>query len=100
MTEEIKSFGEETVDRLNTDTSPYFKPFKYVGGIMLVGGIAIEIVGLFTPAMPVAIVGLSGKLITVGGLLFGGSALTKDPKSEKATDKPTLFGTLKNLIMK
>jgi hypothetical protein len=98
--EELKSFTKETVDRLNTETSPYFKPFKYAGGIMLVGGIAIEIVGLFTLAMPVAIIGLSGKLITVGGLLFGGSALTKNPNAEKATEKITILGTLKNLILK
>jgi len=100
MTEQIKSFGKETIERINTETSPYFKSFKYVGGIMLVGGIAIELAALFTPAMPLAVLSLSGKLITVGGLLFGGSALTKNPDAEKSTKKATILGTIKNLLVK
>lgn len=97
MKESIKN--NETVQRLNTETSDYFKPFKYAGGVMLVAGVAIEVVALFTPAMPVAAVALAGKLLTIGGLLFGGSALTRNAGA-KPTEKITVFGTIKNIFLK
>jgi len=100
MTEQLKSFGKETIERLNTETSPYFKPFKYAGGLMLVASITIEVAALFTPAMPVAVMAISGKLFTIGGLLFGGSALTRDRNADKPTSKHTFFGTIKNIFVK
>jgi hypothetical protein len=83
--ESIMDYGTETISRLNTETSPYFKPFKYIGGIMIVASGAI--------------VALSGKLLTIGGLLFGGAALTKKEGSVKE-GKNTLWGTIKNVILK
>jgi hypothetical protein len=95
----VKNYGTETIKRLNSETSPYFKPFKYAGGAMLIAGVGIEIAALFTPAMPIAIIGLSSKLLTIGGILFTGSALTQN-KDAKAPEKITLFGTLKNILFK
>jgi hypothetical protein len=98
MIEKIKN--SETIRRINTETSPYFKPFKYAGGMMLVVSVGIEAAALFTPAMPLAAVSLAGKLFTIGGLLFAGSSLTVNPQAppESNNEKPTLLGTLKNLI--
>lgn len=100
MTEKPKSFVKQTVQRLNTETSPYFKPFKLIGGIMLVACGAVELVALFTPAMPIAVMTLSGRFSIIGGMLFTGSALTRDRNAKQATGKQTFFGTIKNILFK
>lgn len=98
MIKQIKNIGNKAIDQVNTETHPAAKPFKYAGGIMLIGGIVIDVISLFTPALPAGIIDLSSKLITVGGLLFGGSALTNKYGSQ--SEKTGILGTLKNLITK
>lgn len=85
MTEQIKSLTNQTIQRLNTETSPYFKPFKYAGGIMLIVSASIKIAAFFSPAMPAAVIALSADLLQIGLPLFGVSALTNKKGAEVET---------------
>jgi hypothetical protein len=69
--------NSETVTRLKSESSPYFKPFQKIGGGLLILGIAIKVVAIFTPAMPVALVSLAPEIIAIGGTMFTGAALTR-----------------------
>ena len=67
----------ETAERLGSETADYFKPFKKIGAGLLILGVAIKIVAVFTPAMPVALVSLAPEIIAIGGTMFTGATLTR-----------------------
>ena len=96
MTEKLKKVGTETINRLNTETSPYFKPFKYVGGVMLIASACIKVIAIFTPAMPVVVISLGTDLLQIGLPLFGVSALTNNKNA--ATDKQGILNVIKKLF--
>lgn len=96
MTEKIKSLKNETIERLNTETSPYFKPFKYAGGILLIASATIKIVAFFSPAMPAAAIALATDLLQIGLPLFGVSALTNKKGAESETK--SILNVIKKLI--
>lgn len=93
MTEKLKSLKNETIERLNTETSPYFKPFKYIGGVMLIAAAGIKIAAYFTPAAPAA---LATDLLQIGLPLFGVSALTNKKGAESETK--SIWNVVKKLI--
>jgi len=78
MTEQLKSFGKETVERLKSETSEYFKPFKKIGGILAIAGVVIKIgAAIFPATMPIGLASLAPEIISIGITMFTGATLTK-----------------------
>jgi hypothetical protein len=68
------------VDRLNAPTPPFFKKLRTTGIMVGVVGGALAAAPV---ALPVAIVSLSGYLITAGSILTAVSSITVDDSKEK-----------------
>lgn len=68
------------VDRLNAPTPPFFKKLRTIGIMVGVVGGALAAAPI---ALPVAIVSLSGYLITAGSILTAVSSITVDDSKEK-----------------
>lgn len=68
------------VDRINAPTPPFFKKLRSIGIMVGIVGGALATAPI---ALPVAIVSLSGYLITAGSILTAVSSVTVDDNSEK-----------------
>ena len=76
LLEKIKN--SETVQRLGSETSPYFKPIQKVGAGIIVAGLVVKIAAVCFPAtMPIGIVSLVPEMISIGMALSGVASLTK-----------------------
>jgi hypothetical protein len=106
---QIQKVTNETVERLTSESSPYFKPFKFAGGIMLIGSAVIGIGLCFFPAtMPVGAAVLAGNLLKIGTPLWAVSVLTQDKEKQQKTGNISVtkglsgakkvFAILKNLL--
>jgi hypothetical protein len=101
---QIQKVTNETIDRLTSEPSPYFKPFQKIGLGVVGLGVAIKIVACFTPALPVALVSLAPEMIEIGLLVWGGVVLTKDQGKKDAsvttgkTGWKKAFAIVKNLL--
>jgi hypothetical protein len=72
----------ETVDRLKSEISPYFKPFQYLGAILCTVGLLLWFVKIFFKShLPVDsiddIKNYIEALLQVGGTMFTITTLTK-----------------------
>ena len=78
MKEQFKSVYNETVDRIKSETPPYFKGIQKIGlGVAGLGAI-VKIVGIiFPPLLPVALVSFASDLIGYGLAVAGVSSLTR-----------------------
>jgi hypothetical protein len=91
-------------DRLTSKDSPDFKPIKYTGAGLMIVGLLIKGVALFTPAMPVAAISLAGDFLLVGTALFGAGVYSKDQKDPNAnvtkglTGRKRFWAIVKNII--
>ena len=94
----LKNFAKKTAERVITETSPDFKPLQYVGAGLAVAGLAVKIVAVFTPAMPVALISLAPEAISIGLTLFGASSLTMNPDGSAKERK--IITIVKNLFKK
>jgi hypothetical protein len=73
--------NSETVDRLASESSPYFKPFVKIGGGLAVIGLVLKVAALCFPAtMPIGLVSLAPEFISIGLTMFTGASLTKKQK--------------------
>lgn len=87
MTEKISSIfnkvkSTETYNRLNSETSDYFKPIKKAGGWLAVSGIGLKlifvVINVVCPAtIPATLIALTGDMIWVGLSVYGTATLTK-----------------------
>lgn len=68
------------VDRINAPTPPFFKKLRSIGIMVGIVGGALATAPI---ALPVAIVSLSGYLITAGSILTAVSSVTVDDNPEK-----------------
>lgn len=68
------------VDRLNAPTPPFFKKLRTIGIVVGVVGGALATAPV---ALPVAIVSLSGYLLTAGSILTAVSSITVDESEDK-----------------
>lgn len=68
------------VDRLNAPTPPFFKKLRTIGIVVGVIGGALATAPV---ALPVAIVSLSGYLLTAGSILTAVSSITVDESEDK-----------------
>lgn len=68
------------VDRINAPTPPFFKKLRSIGIMVGIVGGALATAPV---ALPVAIVSLSGYLITAGSILTAVSSVTVDDNPEK-----------------
>lgn len=68
------------VDRINAPTPPFFKKLRSIGIMVGIVGGALATAPI---ALPVAIVSLSGYLITAGSILTAVSSVTVDDIPEK-----------------
>lgn len=68
------------IDRLNAPTPPFFQKLRTIGIMVGVVGGALATAPV---ALPVAIVSLSGYLITAGSILTAVSSITVDESEDK-----------------
>lgn len=68
------------VDRLNAPTPPFFKKLRTIGIVVGVVGGALATAPV---ALPIAIVSLSGYLLTAGSILTAVSSITVDESEDK-----------------
>ena len=68
------------VDRINAPTPPFFKKLRSIGIMVGIIGGALATAPV---ALPVAIVSLSGYLITAGSVLTAVSSVTVDESQDK-----------------
>ncbi len=78
MTDKLKSLKNETIDRLKSETSEYFKPFQKLGAGLAVLGVGLKIATAIFPAtMPIGLISLAPEIISIGVTMFTGASLTK-----------------------
>lgn len=68
------------VDRINAPTPPFFKKLRTIGIVVGIVGGALATAPV---ALPVAIVSLSGYLITAGSVLTAIASVTVDESQDK-----------------